>query len=76
MLDYLISLMEDAHDFSWDAARASHTVLLCRMELGEVSYSETDKLDRIRRANAQRHVTAPSVDSKNSQKKGGQLYIL
>ena len=27
MIDYLIALMEDAHDFSWDAARASHAVL-------------------------------------------------
>ena len=60
MLDYLISLMDDAHDFSWDAAMASHAVLLCRMEQGEVkSYLETDKLDRIRRANAQRHVSSP-----------------
>ena len=32
MLDYLIQLLEDAKDFSWDAAKASHTVLLCRME--------------------------------------------
>ena len=81
MLDYLISLMEDPHDFSWDATRASHAVLLCRMEQGEVkTYLETDKLDRIRRANAQRHVSAPSTDSKNLQKKvkkfkSGQLYI-
>ena len=42
MLDYMIALMEDAHDFSWDAARASHAVLLCRMEQGEVkNYTET-----------------------------------
>ena len=70
MLDYqVISLMDDAHDFSWDAAMASHAVLLCRMEQGEVkSYSETDKLDRIRQANAQRHVTPP-VDANNSQKR-------
>ena len=48
MLDYLIALIEDANDFSWDAARASHAVLLCRMEQGEVKgYGETDKLDRI-----------------------------
>ena len=40
--------MEDANDFSWDAARTSHAVLLCRMEQGEVKGSgETDKLDRI-----------------------------
>ena len=60
MLDYFISLMDNAHDFSGDAAMASHAVLLCRMEQGEVkSYLETDKLDRIRRANAQRHVSSP-----------------
>ena len=56
MLDYLISLLDDANDFSWDAAKASHAVLLCRMEQGEVvSYQETDKIDRIRRANAILH---------------------
>ena len=70
MLDYLIALMEDANDFSWDAARASHAVLLCRMEQGEVqNYTETEKLDRIRRANAQRHVTNTSEEVSNFQKK-------
>ena len=34
MLDYLIQLLEDANDFSSDAAMASHAVLLCRMESG------------------------------------------
>ena len=49
MLDYLIALMEDTNDFSWDVARASHAVLLCRMEQGGVkNYTETEKLDRIR----------------------------
>ena len=57
MLDYLIQLLEDANDFSWDAAKASHAVLLCRMEQGDVkNYTQVDKTDRIRRANAQRHV--------------------
>ena len=55
MLDYLIQLLEDANDFSWDAAKASHAVLLCRMEQGDVkNYMQVDKIDRIRRANAQR----------------------
>ena len=36
MLDYLIALFDDANDFSWDAAKASHAVLLCRMEQGEI----------------------------------------
>ena len=57
MLDYLVALLDDAQDFSWEAAKASHAVLLCRMEQGEVeSYSDIDKIDRIRRANAQRHL--------------------
>ena len=63
MLDYLTSLMEDAHDLLLDAARASHAVLLYRMEQGEVkSYQDTFKLDRTRRANTQRHVSSPSID--------------
>ena len=38
MFDYLVNLLEDATDFSWAAAKASHAVLLCRMEQGEVEY--------------------------------------
>ena len=55
MLDYMISLFDDANDFSWDAAKASHAVLLCRIKQGEAKdYSQTEKNDRIRCANAQR----------------------
>ena len=44
MLDYMISLFDDANNFSWDAAKANHIVLLCRMEQGEVKdYSQTEK---------------------------------
>ena len=44
MLEYLISLLDDANDFSWDVAKASHAVLLCRMEQGEVvTYQEIEK---------------------------------
>ena len=57
LLDYLIQFLEDANDFFWEAAKASHAVLLCRMELGDVkNYMQVEKIDRIRRANAQRHV--------------------
>ena len=74
MLDYLIALMEDANDFSWDAARASRAVLLCRMEQGEVkNYTETEKLDRIRQANAQRHVVDTSEEVLNFQKKAKSM---
>ena len=56
MLEYLSEIMEDANDFSWQAAKASHAVLLCRMEEGKVEWHETHKLDRIRRVHAQRGV--------------------
>ena len=59
MLDYMINLLEDATDFSWAAAKASHAVLLCRMEQGEVKdWTDVEKIDRIRQAHAQRHVSA------------------
>ena len=68
MLDYLVSLFDDANDFSWDAAKASHAVLLCRMEQDEItSYNEVEKIDRVRRANAQRH-TYPTSNTQNSKK--------
>ena len=45
MLDYVISLLKDASDFSWGAAKASHAVLLCRMEQGKIkNFSKTEKL--------------------------------
>ena len=44
MLDYFIALLDDSSDFSWQAAKASHAVLLCRMEQGEIaSWAETEK---------------------------------
>ena len=53
MLDYLIALFDDPTDFSWDAAKASHVILSCRMEQGETKdYAEVEKIDRIRRTNA------------------------
>ena len=68
MLDYLIALLDDSNDFSWQAAKASHAVLLCHMEQGEVTgWSDTEKIDRIRGANAQRHVV-PTQASNSSQK--------
>ena len=46
MLDYVIDLLDDATDFSWASAKASHVVLLCLMEQGEIkSWSETEKIE-------------------------------
>ena len=68
MLNYLIDLMDEANDFSWSAAKASHAVLLCRMEQGEVTgYDQVDRIDRIRRANTQKHVVQGFPNSSSAQ---------
>ena len=61
MLDYMAELMEDAHDFSWTSAKASHALLLCRMKEGKVTWKNTDKIDRIRQANAQKIVNSGGI---------------
>ena len=66
MLNYLNEIMEDANDFSWQSAKASHVVLLCRMEEGKVDWLDTVKIDRIRRAYAQR---APPQNLTSTSKK-------
>ena len=70
MLDYLIALLDDSNDFSWSAAKASHAVLLCRMEQGKISdYTQTDLVDRVRRAHAQRHITHTASNPTQNLKK-------
>ena len=70
MLDYLISLLDDSNDFSWSSAKACHAVLLCRMEQGEIkNYTQTDLIDRIRRAHAQGHTPSTQNFAKNSTKR-------
>ena len=73
MLHYVINLLDDAQDFSWSSAKASHAVLLCRMEQGEIGgWSEVEKIDRVRRAHKQRHGTpqaAPNVKTSDKKQK-------
>ena len=42
MLSYMADLMEDASDFCWANAKASHAVLLCEMERGTVWWTDTE----------------------------------
>ena len=73
MLDYVINLLEDANDFSWASTKASHAVFLCQMEQGEVvGWSDVEKIDRIRRAHAQRHISQQSAQGKAHEKNGKQ----
>ena len=55
MLWYLNDLMEDATDFLWGSAKAAHAVLLCEIERGSVTWTNMSRIDRIRRAHAQKH---------------------
>ena len=55
MLAYLGDLMEDATDFIWANAKAAHAVLLCEMERGVLTWADTSRIERIRRAHAQKH---------------------
>ena len=55
MLDYLSNLIEGASDFSWESAKASHEIVLTHMEVDCLRWTDTDKLDRIWRAQSQRH---------------------
>ena len=75
MLDYIISLLEDAQDFSWGVAKASHAVLICRMEQGEIrDFSECEKIERVRRVNAQRHMPQNQTKTQNNVTKPGQKH--
>ena len=69
MLDYVINLLEDANYFSWASAKASHAVLVCRMEQGEVAgWSDLEKIDRIRQAHAQACFTTGHTRCKSTGK--------
>ena len=66
MVRYLSELMEDATDFSWSNAKAAHAVLLCDMERGILTWGDTEKIDRIRQAHAQKHQTSKQTWGKSN----------
>ena len=67
MLDYMSDIMEDAQDFGWASAKGAHALLLCHMEEGKVEWHMTEKIDRIRRAHAQKVVSTSSSHGKKAQ---------
>ena len=69
MVSYLSDLMEDATDFSWQGAKAAHAVLLCEMERGSLTWENGERIDRIRRAHAQKHVPSRQAWGKSDTKK-------
>ena len=75
MISYLNDIIEDATDFSWSSAKASHAVLLCEMERESLDWENTDRIDRIRRAHAQKHVSHQKTSwQKNENKQRPWFY--
>ena len=66
MISYMADLMEDATDFSWQGAKAAHAVLCCELERGTVTWDDSARIDRIRRAHAQKQ---PNQTTRNWGKK-------
>ena len=69
MLEYMSDVMEDAQDFGWASAKGAHALILCRMEEGKVDWLKSDKLDRLRRAHAQKVVTSNSSSGQTAKAK-------
>ena len=67
--------MENASDFSWETAKASHAIVFTNMDADRLKWNDTNKLDIICRAHAQRHVnwgqvTNSRVSLSKKQKNG------
>ena len=76
MLDYLISLLDDANDFSWSSAKASHVASLCRMEQGEIKvYIQTEQIDRVTCTHAKRHTPTGKDTVKNVSKQNSKSMV-
>ena len=66
---YLGDLMEDVTDFSGQGAKAVHAVLLCKMERGSIKWEDTERIDQVRRAHAQKHVPSSKQNWGRAEKK-------
>ena len=75
MLCYLGDLMEDTTDFSWGSAKSAHAVLMCEMERGSVDWFDSDRIDRIRRAHAQRHTVSTKQSWSKNFSGGGHPWF-
>ena len=55
-MNMLNLLMLDSSDFGWPVAKGAFTVLLCKMENGELTWHDSGNINKIRRTFAQRIV--------------------
>ena len=52
MLGYLSEVIEESHELWLGTAKGAHAVLLHKMEEGKLDWSDTHKIDSVRRAYA------------------------
>ena len=72
MIAYMADLMEDVNDFTWQGAKVAHAVLCCELEQGTVTCEDSDHIDQIRHAHAQKHSgqgTKNLVKSREAERK-------
>ena len=58
-----VSDLEDVSDFSWESPKACHAVVLTNMEADRLNWADTDKINCIRRAHAQRHTSGAQTSA-------------
>ena len=61
MLEYVSDIMDDAQDFDWASIKGAHALSLFKMEEGKLDWHMTSRLDRLRKAHAQKLVSGPNL---------------
>ena len=72
MVEYLTELLQDACDYSWDAAKGAHSVLLHRIQDGVVAWDNLKDVNKIRKRYAH---TASSQYGAGSEKSKGTKVV-
>lgn len=76
MLRHFQALMQDAMEFSWEATRNCHGIILAQMEMGRLSWEDSDQLHELRRIYAQKAPSTTSAPHKRSGGKDGPLFCV
>ena len=73
MSEYLAELLQDVCDYSWEAAKGAHSVLLHRMTDGVVNWSSLKEISKIRKKYA--HTTSGHNGRKGLKKQKLSLVL-
>ena len=64
MIDYVTELMQDAVDYSWEAAKGSHFVLHTKLAEGNINWGEIEKIHKMRERYAQTNSQSSNAGQK------------